>query len=1229
MQRMGQAHQRATARRPRRTLLRWGLWLLGSMLALLGLMGAAVLLVLAHLDARPIKAWVAGQASAALGVPVDYQVGRITPGGLELRGLRVAAPEAYRAITPDLVVIDAIQGRFTAIGMLFGDTPHIHDLVIRGAAIAIVVNEDGTTSLDPIAARFASDEPQPPTPLSQLTAELAKVDLRARVRIEQLALSVIRKVAGHPDQVLQLADLTARAEFDRGTATIDLDPVDVRVSFGDRGAVVSAEMTATLSTEHTGQVKLQLAVKHQNVAPELPSTMKLAAVDVALRFAPDAGTTEITVAELALADRALHASAKLRLTDQPGGRTAHTVDQMSARIDLEAIAALVPADIADVTISATPLEVSVRRLEPAPVPRLAHDGELRISGDIAVLDVAVANSALALRRLGIDVQATPSADGLALVASVPLGRLELTGRDGPARIPTRIEDAKATLRLTSGEPATADLSITAASLTTAAMRVRDLTASVAVRDARMGATPLSSSGQLTLTAAAAAVQAGQNAFKALKLELGSRWDGPKLSDLLLAIAADRAAMAPLPQGPLKVSIAAPEVVIDPDAPLRSETTATLAASLAMMQATARLAKRANDASWQVEADLRGVGPARRIELGSSGSVRLADLFIDHETTVTVTGVKQESVAVERGSVRLVSSGTADKHAGTLTARIDGPSSAAALLPPGLAINGQFAVDRRLPSGTVEATVSATSSADPTASMVDVARIQVSAEGKQGALRWTVAGALTAAGPLAGLLPADVRRQHAVDWDALALKVTGAGLVRNWERPAALTGSGQLTVELSELHYKGPNALAADVAALTLQVEGSLAERARRAQIDLSVPAFAAVASGVRIRGTGVRAALTADLAASGQATVDLAVAVADLSQSALPFYPVRDLQLTLNLKGDPARDLAVRAALKNRGGGTSLALTAQIDQVNSVEGVPGHRSLTASGSLEQNLGLLNAAPDKLQARGTIAIPFQVASGDLTVYHAEAHVAAAGVHLALTEPRVRLVQLDGSVPIAVNFALAADGVSLLAEAERVVYPRLRFGDHQPFLTGNSFVSLRELRLGNRVLGPLAGNVRIRHQTLALEQFEMVALGGTVAGQCVIELRGADTELQFRGKVTGIRPRGSDERLDAHASLTTAPLRRTVDGRVELVRIGKGHLRELIDLWDPYRENVAANRVRLGLNAGYPKRVTLRFSHGFATAAVTLGGLAKVVRIDEIRGVPVGPLVQRIVGTIVEE
>jgi hypothetical protein len=44
------------------------------------------------------------------------------------------------------------------------------------------------------------------------------------------------------------------------------------------------------------------------------------------------------------------------------------------------------------------------------------------------------------------------------------------------------------------------------------------------------------------------------------------------------------------------------------------------------------------------------------------------------------------------------------------------------------------------------------------------------------------------------------------------------------------------------------------------------------------------------------------------------------------------------------------------------------------------------------------------------------------------------------------------------------------------------------------------------------------------------------------------------------------------------------------------------------------------------VRLVFNHGFAGVKVTFGGLASLVRIDELRGIPMGPIIDKVMAKL---
>jgi len=86
---------------------------------------------------------------------------------------------------------------------------------------------------------------------------------------------------------------------------------------------------------------------------------------------------------------------------------------------------------------------------------------------------------------------------------------------------------------------------------------------------------------------------------------------------------------------------------------------------------------------------------------------------------------------------------------------------------------------------------------------------------------------------------------------------------------------------------------------------------------------------------------------------------------------------------------------------------------------------------------------------------------------------------------------------------------------------------------------------------------------------------------------------------------------------------------LTRASRSHVLDILNVLDPFRESANANRVRAALAVGYPKFVRFKLHDGTVDAKIELGGIAQLVRIGEIKAVPLGPLLQRYVAPTVTQ
>jgi hypothetical protein len=140
-----------------------------------------------------------------------------------------------------------------------------------------------------------------------------------------------------------------------------------------------------------------------------------------------------------------------------------------------------------------------------------------------------------------------------------------------------------------------------------------------------------------------------------------------------------------------------------------------------------------------------------------------------------------------------------------------------------------------------------------------------------------------------------------------------------------------------------------------------------------------------------------------------------------------------------------------------------------------------------------------------------------------------------------------------------------------------------------------------------------------------VGGRVIGECIIDRRPEDTLVHLHLRASNLAS-SHGEPFDGNAAVELSLKQRSLEGRAEILRIGKRHLEDLLDLHDPHHSDPAANKVRRALQLGYPDRVRLAFSHGFANAKLNFGGLARLITIDELRGIPMGPIIDKLLGPL---
>ncbi|HEY3594629.1 MAG TPA: hypothetical protein VGL13_12170, partial [Polyangiaceae bacterium] len=353
----------------------------------------------------------------------------------------------------------------------------------------------------------------------------------------------------------------------------------------------------------------------------------------------------------------------------------------------------------------------------------------------------------------------------------------------------------------------------------------------------------------------------------------------------------------------------------------------------------------------------------------------------------------------------------------------------------------------------------------------------------------------------------------------------------------------------------------------------------------------------------------------GAAEVSHRASIREVQQNFYPTYPVANVTTSLAARLDAEGVFKVSAfRLENAAGGSTITLTGGVDLSAD------QRRLSLRTTIDQDLSRFSTRPERFTGSGKAGVELSVESPDFRVFHSRARVSLEGATIRLPRSGIVLENVDGEVPIVTDVALGQHGPELLRDAHLNPYAVLRFADQHPLLSHRSFLSIGSVTTPMVSIAPFAANLRIEQNFFSLSQLEMGVRGGSVTGSGILDWNGGKTQVHADLHATGVQS-SHGEPFDGNASLVIDMGDHSVEGRADILRIGSRHLLDLLDVQDPHRANAQLNRIRGALSLGYPERVRIAFKHGFMSAGVSLGGLARLVSIDDVRGIPIGPLMER--------
>ncbi len=1174
-----------------RRWLRWALRTVAGAVVVVAAVGLALAVLLGHLDSPLVKQRVQALVRSNAGVEIDYATTRFHPlSGVLVEGLVVRSPPEFRSQAPELLRVGRLEVAWSPVALLRRGG-RLDRVSAEDVAITVAVDGRGRSSLDLLRQAPGKGQPEAAGPASSSSPTEPPVD---RIDLSGVELTWMRVEAGQVQDRFVLGGLALQAEVLRegngwGLATrigSAAEPVALLLT---RDGAASPHGFARLALWLEGRggpsgatASLDLRVREQTLVPRV-TVHELLRLDLAVSLDAARATTEIALRRARLADGAASLEAMLSLPDATGA--APLVREASGVVDLERLLAAAPPGLLPLT-GRGHLSWNAREIEIGDGPRILPGGSVEAEGDLADLRLKLDDVAAAAGGARISLRVNPAPGGAVAKGSLGLRKLGVTSpgsevgvddleleldasRDGAGAWTGAARIGLGSLRLTQASGERAELS-----------GVR-----FGLQLPPAGGPPFAATGSLSAR------------------------------DLRVTGADGRLRGS----APVSIDWKVTQAFPDSERPAASRAIVALSARVGALVASLDARKHAESIDFSFTATGQELPGGIGLALNGSGhaaAILSRNPSLRQRTEVRLDGPGLSRVHARQLTLAVNSSGDLRRH--HVEANLG--FTPLADLPPWHA-----SLSTEIDGTTPGLQFQLVAEGGPTGTLSGSARL----DGPARAIRWDADGklaGLSAIRPFLSGFPVLSRARLSRLELGLSGRGTVSGIVSEDE------GSGRLRLVkepmrnaeidgVIDLHAKGlrwqESEHQVDMPSVVGHVEVKTKGQQHGFQGQVQIEELHLLSGARRIDGTGIAGRISGGLARSGsggEGDLVLDLSARSVKQDLAP-YPVGSVDLQLSARRTAEGVVRIsNLRLENAAGGTVLTLQGGVDRGTL------KRRLSLQGELQQDVARVWSDPETFEGRGRLDVTFRVESPDFTIFRTQAAVRLGDIHARFPQRGVSIESLDGEIPISADVASDSDGLTLLRRSEANPFSTYRVADQHPFLSRSSFIAAQGVKTPMVSIAAMAGNLRVEQNFISFTQFEMEMRGGQVTGEWVLDWNGLDSVLRARVRATGVES-SQGEPFDGSASFVVSAAERGVDGRIDILRIGSNHLRDMLDLQDPQRLDPATNRIRFALNFGHPDGVRVELRHGFARMKVTLGGLASLLTIGDLRGIPTGPIIDK--------
>lgn len=263
-------------------------------------------------------------------------------------------------------------------------------------------------------------------------------------------------------------------------------------------------------------------------------------------------------------------------------------------------------------------------------------------------------------------------------------------------------------------------------------------------------------------------------------------------------------------------------------------------------------------------------------------------------------------------------------------------------------------------------------------------------------------------------------------------------------------------------------------------------------------------------------------------------------------------------------------------------------------------------------------------QGTIELPLQISSIDAKQFSVEGDMKFTRFNLTLGPNAVK--GLDGQLRIEEELLWDGETLGFRYLIPADPFQRVDYSRVQPYLNSHTLrfdsVVASDLESGQGLAG-----ISLKQNLFRLQPFDLDLFGGHISGQLYFDATPKAWQFGFLSRMNDVdlrqllpadSPLQSDQLspVSARAAITFDIQQRLMEGQIDVTKIDRAQLLQMLEIIDPDYEDPQLATVRSALRVAYPQWIKINMQSGLMDLQVKVSALPTPINV---RNLPLTPLI----------